>query len=300
LTAIPDPNEAAPIGEFVRMHLPQILDCCQHDPAELANLQDKDYCRASFRQSYPFLAPSASAPGSPARYWSAKRSAPFDSAGYRVTSQWYPDRHTAHFVNYLREKDIEPIGVSDGFIAWAEDTVAAFGSTGSAPGGPRYRSYAIGIAQNAFVRYILSNVAHEAFNEEDWAAAVASDFDGVCAYCGAVGKVTIDHAVPINRVHLGEHRLGNMVPACASCNGGKSNRSYRDFLLRGQVVTADGLHRLEAIERHMANHSYRPIEDHDGVGPLIEEARAKIKQIGDELIDAVNRQLAPRLPADDG
>lgn len=57
---IPEPNQAAPIGELVRMHLPQIVARCQANPEEFANLQDKTYYLATFRQSYPVLAPKPS------------------------------------------------------------------------------------------------------------------------------------------------------------------------------------------------------------------------------------------------
>lgn len=43
---------------------------------------------------------------------------------------------------------------------------------------------------------------------------------GCCVYCGA-GADTIDHVVPL--VQGGGHELGNVVPACRSCNSSKNH-----------------------------------------------------------------------------
>lgn len=45
------------------------------------------------------------------------------------------------------------------------------------------------------------------------------DFNHTCAYCGAGGDLQIEHVIPISKG--GEHHLGNVVPACQSCNFSK-------------------------------------------------------------------------------
>lgn len=45
------------------------------------------------------------------------------------------------------------------------------------------------------------------------------DFSHTCAYCGAGGDLQVEHVVPISKG--GEHHLGNIVPACQSCNFNK-------------------------------------------------------------------------------
>lgn len=40
-----------------------------------------------------------------------------------------------------------------------------------------------------------------------------------CFYCGNVGQIELDHVVPIARG--GSHGIGNLVPACKSCNASK-------------------------------------------------------------------------------
>jgi 5-methylcytosine-specific restriction endonuclease McrA len=48
-------------------------------------------------------------------------------------------------------------------------------------------------------------------------------YRGCCAYCGdATAKLTIDHVVPFKRG--GRHTIGNLVPACQSCNSSKGAR----------------------------------------------------------------------------
>lgn len=46
-----------------------------------------------------------------------------------------------------------------------------------------------------------------------------AQFDNCCAYCGAAGDMQIEHVVPICRG--GTHAIGNIVPACQTCNYSK-------------------------------------------------------------------------------
>ncbi|GAB2854987.1 HNH endonuclease [Nocardioides pacificus] len=291
MAVIPEPNQAAPIGEFVRRHLPQILELCRREPGELINLQDKAYCLATFRQSYPVLLAKVSNQ-KPAKYWSAKLSAPFSGAGFWVTSEWVAPLHTAHFVAYLVAKGIEPLGVDEDFIVWAQETVDKTGTTGTAPGGARYRATPIGTVQNALVRHLLGSLSFETFSKADWERIKVEDFAGGCAYCGLLGKTEMDHAVPISRVRQGEHRLGNLVPACAACNAKKSQQHYVAFLrMKFRDDPEQGEARIAAVQRHADRYGYRPIEDREGVRPLLEEARAAVKALAEEYRVRINKQL---------
>jgi 5-methylcytosine-specific restriction endonuclease McrA len=57
----------------------------------------------------------------------------------------------------------------------------------------------------------------------DWERLVRRH-SGCCAYCGERRKLTMDHVVPLSRG--GQHAIGNILPACQSCNSSK-----RDELL---------------------------------------------------------------------
>jgi 5-methylcytosine-specific restriction endonuclease McrA len=54
-----------------------------------------------------------------------------------------------------------------------------------------------------------------------------AEFDHPCAYCRADGDLHIEHVVPISRG--GGHALGNIVPACESCNYSKRDHDPEDW-----------------------------------------------------------------------
>lgn len=51
-----------------------------------------------------------------------------------------------------------------------------------------------------------------------------------CFYCHKVAKIEIDHVIPLSRG--GRHSIGNIVPACRSCNASKSDRLITEWRLR--------------------------------------------------------------------
>lgn len=69
-----------------------------------------------------------------------------------------------------------------------------------------------------------------------------------CFYCGATAK-HLDHVVPISRG--GSHSIGNLVPACASCNLLKSDKTITEWkmsqlrdklkqITKGRIASAIG------------------------------------------------------------
>jgi 5-methylcytosine-specific restriction endonuclease McrA len=52
-----------------------------------------------------------------------------------------------------------------------------------------------------------------------------------CFYCGEHAHLTMDHVVPI--IRGGRHSIGNIVPACVSCNSSKSRR----FIMEWRVAS---------------------------------------------------------------
>ena len=57
--------------------------------------------------------------------------------------------------------------------------------------------------------------------ERDWRRLLRRYGDR-CAYCGSAGLMTADHVVPLSRG--GRNTIGNLLPACGSCNCRKSVR----------------------------------------------------------------------------
>lgn len=70
-------------------------------------------------------------------------------------------------------------------------------------------------------RQLLRDASHVGVSLTDWAALVCRHAHA-CAYCGEVAPLTKDHVIPVSRG--GRHAIGNILPACQSCNSSKGNR----------------------------------------------------------------------------
>jgi 5-methylcytosine-specific restriction endonuclease McrA len=62
-----------------------------------------------------------------------------------------------------------------------------------------------------------------------------AQFDHRCAYCGAGGDLHIEHVVAISRG--GGHAIGNIVPACESCNYSKRDHQPETWYRRQQFFS---------------------------------------------------------------
>lgn len=67
-------------------------------------------------------------------------------------------------------------------------------------------------------RAALAGAEVHTITDRDWRRLCARYGDR-CAYCGKAGALTKDHRVPITRG--GRHAIGNLLPACRSCNSSK-------------------------------------------------------------------------------
>jgi hypothetical protein len=107
----------------------------------------------------------------------------------------------------------------------------------------------------------------------------------------------MDHAVPISKDSLGEHRLGNLVPACHPCNSAKGQNAY-DTYLRGEHRIPDAKARITVIEEHMARHGYRPLTtvlDQEGVEQVraaLDELREAIATAAASAVDRITKTTA--------
>ncbi len=266
------------IGQFVKRNVRAVFQYCEtSDPSEFVRLQDPQYSKETFDINYPFCKPvSKISSEEHVRFYNATHEV--HGVPVRVTSQWFnppTSRSFPLFRQYLAKREIVPDVNSQSEPPPAEAKERA------ARG--RYRGSAIGIAQNAFIRHLLSRIGDEQFSADQW-QAVISDFDQRCAYCGGAGDLVMEHVIPINRTSLGEHRLGNLVPACRSCNATKADKDYRAFL-------AQETDRIAAIEAHMAKHDYVPIGGNQRLRQIIELAHQDVRQLADRYATIVDTML---------
>jgi len=283
------------IGKLVKATLPDIFRYCETvDHDELDRLMDPVYSQRTFKISFPFCREvEAIDPAKSRRYWTEV----FLVRGrrIRVTSQWI-EYHRDPFIAYVVSKGL---ATKDELLQReaAQGTLepSAAGAVLDRPGrrtsppprissraNARYRGNAIGNAQNLFVRNILSRLGTEGFSEKDWLAT--KDYFGQrCAYCGEESaELVIEHAIPINRERLGEHRLGNLVPACRKCNADKRDRDYREFLEGNTGAIA-------RIEEYMESRNYVPLEDNEQMRMILNMAHAEVSALADRYITIINR-----------
>lgn len=76
----------------------------------------------------------------------------------------------------------------------------------------------------------MDRVDHD-LSDDQWDALVAAW--GGCAYCGAPGPLQRDCVQPISRG--GRYTVGNVVPACRSCNASKCNDEVTGWLRRKRL-----------------------------------------------------------------
>lgn len=63
--------------------------------------------------------------------------------------------------------------------------------------------------------------ANGSISARDWTRLI-NRYGGRCFYCGSHEPMTIDHIIPLARG--GRHTIGNVLPACKSCNCSKQER----------------------------------------------------------------------------
>jgi len=272
------------IGKLVKTYIKPVFHYCDHvDPGELARLMDAKYSKDTLGINYPFCATIENiAPQNVVRYWSQ----PYVVRGktVRVCSQWYEPptaKSRELFRRYLLSKDLadgDELSAVGNPQASSQQSPTAKATMPASKG--RYKGNAIGNAQNLFVRNILSNLGHESLSKKDW-QNTKSHFLNRCAYCGNESDLVRDHAVPINKAKLGEHRIGNLVPSCKECNDKKGDRDYREYL------GADS-ERIVTIELYMESRNYVPLGDNEQVRMILELAHKEVSALADRYIKIIN------------
>ncbi|MBE1302020.1 MAG: HNH endonuclease [Alteromonadaceae bacterium] len=265
------------IGKLVKTHIKKIFQYCDTvDHNELEMLMDKKYSKSTFGINYPFCTESGLIPKKESRrYWTDLYFV--RGKKVRVSSQWVI-AHTNQFKEYLVNKGISDKTKLEDSTVSDDDT--KHGQRVSTRVNSRYRGNAIGNAQNLLVRNILSNLGEESFNQEDW-ENTKNYFENKCAYCGSEEELVIEHAVPINKVSLGEHRLGNIIPSCKSCNSRKADKGYKEFLEGNR-------HRTRRIEEYMDSRNYVPLGENEQVAKILEMAYQEVAVVSKRYIEILN------------
>jgi 5-methylcytosine-specific restriction endonuclease McrA len=281
------------IGEFVKHHIKEIFTHCdnvEHD--EINFLLDRQYSKKLFGISFPFCAELGNIePSQSKRYWT--ETYVVRGKRVRVTSQWY-ESSIVPFLKYLESKQIAPVidpvefesndnFKPEPFVIYPASIFRT--KRRSTPRlrvnqDSRYRATHIGNAQNLFIRNILSSLGIESFNEEDW-KSTKDYFANKCVYCGAETKLEIDHAIPMNKEKLGEHKLGNLVPSCQQCNNNKGGKDFREFL--GENVAS-----ISKIEEYMDSKNYVPLIENEQMKTILDLAHKEVSALADRYITIIN------------
>lgn len=101
-----------------------------------------------------------------------------------------------------------------------------------------------------------------------------------CVYCGASRPSRWDHLVAVRCG--GETVIGNMVPACGSCDDSKAARNFDDWMVSSARLSPftkrvpDVEVRRQRIREYAAQYGYKKRALGDG---LLDEERAELEQI---------------------
>ncbi|ODW58663.1 HNH endonuclease [Vibrio parahaemolyticus] len=273
------------IGKLVQSLLPRVLEYCeQQSHKEFERLCDADYSKRTFNINFPFLVPISNLPSDLSkRYWTKVYLVRGQTV--RACSQWF-EKDAVYFAKYLQWIGIDYDQPQLESELLESRTIPSRRPLSANPRvNNRYRGNAIGNAQNLLVRNILSNLGTEQFSEEDWFATKAY-FNHRCAYCGHVKELVIEHAIPINKVYLGEHRLGNLVPSCKECNSAKASKDFREFLEGSDD-------KIAAIEAYMDEKNYVPLENNEQVSMILEMAYREVGTVAERYISIINELFIP-------
>lgn len=248
----------------------------EHD--EIYLLLDPKYSKEMFGIAFPFCIELENIDENikkkqPARYWTETYLV--RGKQVRVTSQWF-EASEPSFIKYLELKGIAPELESNQNQGNNRQLVQPLSSRQNS----RYRGNAIGNAQNLFIRNILSNLGVDSFAEENW-NSTKDYFSHKCAYCGSETELVIEHAIPINKEKLGEHRLGNLVPSCKPCNNNKGGKDFREFLEGNSVA-------ISRIEKYMDSRSYVPLENDEQMKMILNMAHKEVATLADRYIKIIN------------
>lgn len=272
------------IGQIVKSYIAKINSFCEKkDHSEFEKLLDVNYCKNTFNIGYSFYKEVALiSKKEHSRFWTQIYIV--RGKTIRITNDWY-DKNYSNFVKYLISKNI---ATKDDFN---KEALVLLNKNleknknnsiqNKIPTNSRYRGNAIGNASNLLVRNILSNLGNEQFDEQDW-IKTKQYFKNCCAYCGKKSESLImEHAVPINKKSLGEHRLGNIIPSCKQCNNSKGSKSFVEFLGDNNV-------KIKAIKKYMDSKNYVPLGENEQIKMILNMAYNEVSSVSNRYIQILN------------
>jgi len=268
------------IGEIVKANILKINNYCEKvEHQEFINLTDINYCRENFNIRFPFYKEvSLITKNEHSRFWS--QTYIIRGKTVRVTNDWY-ERNRSDFISYIVSKQFVLKEEADKEILTPNKKIKQPKVNIDKPTkNSRFKGNAIGNSSNALVRNILSNLGHESFNQDDWQETI-NYFDNKCAYCNEQTKLVMEHAVPINKKYLGEHRLGNIIPSCKKCNDNKHNKNFIEFL-------NDDINKIEKIQKYMDDKNYVPLTGNEQIEMILEMAYNEVATVSNRYIAILN------------
>ena len=140
---------------------------------------------------------------------------------------WYGRNREREQARALGRHRADPERTRQSYANWAENNREHLAEKDRL----RYARDPVGeLARAQKYRAHLAAAPGSGVSKDQWLGRL-DEFSGICAYCLESAGATMDHVVPISRG--GAHDLANIVPACASCNASKGNRSILEFAMRG-------------------------------------------------------------------
>jgi len=77
------------------------------------------------------------------------------------------------------------------------------------------------------LEYSAGHSVSGALTLSEWRSVLLA-FGERCVYCGVGGRLAMEHLTPTSKG--GAHALGNVAPACKSCNSRKKDKTLEDFV----------------------------------------------------------------------
>lgn len=161
---------------------------------------------------------------------------------------------------------------------------------------------------NQSVRYLLIKLGdalgYKEFDKKkhkkEW-EEILKYFEYGCCYCGEKNDLELDHIVGLNKIELGFDCIGNIAPACKTCNQNKNKHKSKntdgyawELHLKSVCESPDILvERKKRIEEYMRKSNYPP-KVYENIREEIDKYYNKIKDSLYFLSDTFIEKIIPK------